>query len=233
MAILTLIRHGQTQGTWDDRDRLSPTGERQSRALGAAWVREGFLPDVVFIGPAQRHLRTWEIAAETMKENGVPLPEARVLDGLDEYPPEPLVAALPALAERDETVRTFVEAAQTGKIPLYRVLLPIGRAWARGELAQDGVESFESFVSKVLGALDEMTAATERGARIAAFTSAGPIGTLLSHTVGAPREKAFELTLSVLNTSRSRWLVSAGGQLTLHGFNAVDHLEDPSLHTFM
>lgn len=168
-----------------------------------------------------------------MKEHGVPLPETRVINGLDEYAPGPLVAALPALAERDETVKAFVEAAQAGKTPLYRVLLPLGRAWARGELAEDGVEPFEHFVSRVLGALDEMTKDAKRGARIAAFTSAGPIGTLLSHTLAAPNEKAFELTLSVLNTSRSQWLFSAGGQLTLHGFNAVDHLEDPSLHTFM
>lgn len=232
MATLTLIRHGQTQGSWDDRDRLSPLGERQARALGLAWARNGTRPDLVYCGPAHRHRRTWELAAEAMREQGIELPEARVLDGLDEYQPAPLVAALPALAERDETVRAYVDAANAGEGPLYRVLLPLGRAWARGELAQDGVEPFEAFVSRVLGAYEAMTTGAPRGAHVAAFTSAGPIGTLVAHALSAPHEKAFELTLAVLNTSQSEWLFSAGGRLTLHGFNAVDHLDEPALRTW-
>lgn len=232
MATLTLVRHGQTQGSWDDRDRLSPTGERQARALGQAWARAGIRPDLVFMGPAQRHLRTWQIACESLREVGLPVPEAVTLEGLDEYAPGPLVAALPALAERNEDVRALVDAAREGNAPLYRVLLPLGRAWARGELDGDGVEPFGAFVNRVLHALGQMMKEAPRGSNVAAFTSAGPIGSLVAHALGAPHEKAFELTLSVFNTSQSQWLFSAGGRLTLHGFNAVDHLDEPSLRTY-
>jgi phosphohistidine phosphatase len=63
---LWLLRHGEAEphGTRADEERrLTPRGERQARAAGAALARLGMAFDVVLFSPKVRARRTAELAA--------------------------------------------------------------------------------------------------------------------------------------------------------------------------
>jgi len=68
---LWLLRHGEAEphGTRADEERrLTPRGERQSRAAGAALARLGVGFDVVLFSPKVRARRTAELAAGEWSE---------------------------------------------------------------------------------------------------------------------------------------------------------------------
>ena len=84
MSVLTLVRHGQASYMSEDYDRLSPIGEEQARKLGEFWVRHRIQFDVCFHGPARRHTRTAEIAAEC-REGRFVLAGSEMVPDLDEF----------------------------------------------------------------------------------------------------------------------------------------------------
>ena len=63
MSDLRLIRHGQATPFEADTDRLSPLGETQARAVGAAFQAEGWVPTHVLHGPLVRQRRSAQLAA--------------------------------------------------------------------------------------------------------------------------------------------------------------------------
>lgn len=224
MGYLVLVRHGQTSGPWHDRDRLSDLGRRQAQRLGAFWAGTGQSFDLVFTGPRLRHRQTFDAAREAM--DGA-LPPAIELPELDEYRAEELIATvLPMLAERDENVRALVENRLSGReaeAGLYRLLHRVGRAWAGGELEAPEVESWSTFVARIEAALERIRGEANRGARVAVFTSAGPVAASAGLVLGAAAEKVFELSLAVRNSSTSDFLFSSE-RISLQSFNATAHL---------
>src|SRR5688572_20920367 len=106
MSILTLVRHGQASYMSQAYDRLSPLGEEQARRLGAFWARHGLVFDQVFHGPAQRHIRTMELAAEEVRRAGLPWPEPVRMAAFDEFDAYLVMKSMvPVLVERDPEVR--------------------------------------------------------------------------------------------------------------------------------
>ena len=80
-----MVRHGQASYMSEDYDRLSPIGEEQAVKLGEFWVRHEIQFDACFQGPAKRHLRTAEIAADVVKAAGIPWPETEIIEDVDEF----------------------------------------------------------------------------------------------------------------------------------------------------
>jgi phosphohistidine phosphatase len=80
--MIWLLRHGDAEEVAeDDASRpLTPKGERQSRAAGAALARLGAAIDVCLTSPKVRALQTAEIAAEVL---GVPVETTAALRGGD------------------------------------------------------------------------------------------------------------------------------------------------------
>jgi broad specificity phosphatase PhoE len=235
MGVLTLVRHGQTSGAWYDRDRLSELGVRQAARLGERWVEAGRRLEAVYVGPCRRHRQTCEAVAGVYRERGVPFPEPAELPELDEYAPEPLFRVLlPKLAQRDEAVRAVVESGPLegpgSERHLYRLLEPLGRAWARGEVEDPAVERWSAFMERVGVALGKMTRGAGKGAEVAAFTSAGPVAVAMGLTLGAQADRVFSLSLVVRNTSCTDFLFS-GERISLQGFNGVAHLTEPELQS--
>ena len=78
-ALLILLRHGQSQWNasnqftgWYDCE-LTPKGEAEARAGGAALAEAGLLPDIVHTSVQTRAIRTAEIALAEMDRTGVPM----------------------------------------------------------------------------------------------------------------------------------------------------------------
>lgn len=235
MGVLILVRHGQTSGEWYDRDRLSELGARQAARLGEVWAASEHMFEAVYVGPARRHQQTCEAVRAAYQARGLRFPEPVVLPELDEYAAEPLFRVLlPKLAERNEQVREVMESGALegpdGARRLFRLLDPLGRAWARGELEDPAVERWSTFVSRVEAGLRKMMHQPGRKAEVAAFTSAGPMAVAAGLSLEASAEKIFALSLMVWNTACTDFLFS-GDRLSLRSFNGTPHLLEPELQT--
>ena len=85
MSTLTLVRHGQASYMETDYDKLSTLGEEQARKLGEYWARHRISPDRVIHGPAKRHIRTMEIAAQVVTDAGLTWPKPELNPAFDEF----------------------------------------------------------------------------------------------------------------------------------------------------
>src|SRR3712207_3759648 len=235
MGVLTLVRHGQTSGEWHDRDRLSELGARQAARLGEVWAASEHLWEAVYVGPARRPQQTCEAVRAAYLARGLRFPEPVVLPELDEYAAEPLFRVLlPQLAEGVEKVREVLESGALegpdAAPRLFRLLDPLGRAWARGELEDPAVERWSTFVSRVEAGVRKMMNQPWRKAEVVAFTSAGPMAVAAGLSLEASAEKMFALSLMVWNTACTDFLFS-GDRFSLRSFNATPHLLEPDLQT--
>src|SRR5690554_7279487 len=88
MATIYLIRHGQASFGRDNYDQLSARGWEQGEVLGR-WLRGRVQPAAIFGGGLRRHRETAEAIA---RGYGTRLPDIQVLDGLNEFDHQELVA---------------------------------------------------------------------------------------------------------------------------------------------
>lgn len=234
MATLLLVRHGQASFGATKYDRLSPTGEEQSRRLGAYFAKMGQPFDVIYTGPRKRQIRTAEIAAEAMRENGLVVPDPVVVPDLDEVAAEDVIQEqLPRLLAESPKLQKLVQkltSAGMSSRALDEVVAEVAGMWLRGELQADGLESWEDFSNRVERCLEGIIAKSSKGQRVIAFTSGGTIGASIRHVLGLDPERSLHLAQIIRNTSLTEVLFS-GPRLTLASFNALPHLE-PALITY-
>lgn len=219
MARLLLIRHGQASYGQADYDRLSPRGQAQARALGKH-LAAGKL-DALYVGPHQRHAETLALAREAAQ-----MPDAIALPELAEYPAFELVTKLmPKLLAEDPSFAAPDRAFQ-------RIL----QAWSRDEWSIEGVERVAEFAARVQRGLDRVVAELRSGARVAIFTSAGPIGVAVGRVFGASELHMVRTSLVVRNASITEIVMRTGEvawhpeRVSLVGFNSIAHLA-PELHS--
>ena len=232
MGQLFLVRHGQASAFEENYDRLSSLGERQARLLGELWAARGARFDRVFSGPRVRQQRTAEIAAEA---GGQPAPV--MLEDLDEMRVEPLFREhMPMLFERHSHLQALGDAmlAAEGDAERAQKFAQLFEAalllWVRGEASAPGVESWLEFRARVRHALNAVRAEAPRGARIAVFTSAGPVAAGVQLALGADDETALSMAFRVRNASFSQFLFDSR-RFSLNSFNETPHLADAALVT--
>lgn len=229
MSTLTLIRHGQARAFEKDSDRLSEVGEEQARRLGEFWRRGAVRFDEVYTGTLERQKATGRIVAAAIKG----FPEPVSIAGLDEYDaPGVLGAILPELASRDQRFAAMVadyERTRDNRT-FQRVFEVAMRHWISASIPIAGAEPWTSFEARVLDGLRQiMGGAGNR--RIAVFTSGGPIGLAVKHAMQSPSELFLDLHWRIRNCSLTDFVFS-GARVTLDSFNAIPHLDDPSLWTY-
>lgn len=218
MRSVLLIRHGQASFRAADYDRLSPLGEDQSRRLGAWLAVTDPAPDIVAIGPRQRHLRTAELCLQAA---GIDRPLLR-LDGLDEVDHEELLAKLrPDLAAPDALRAELKQASDPYRAFQQFFAAAIAR-WIDGAHDADYTLTWPQFRQRALQALQ--TLADHDAKTIWAFTSGGPIAVLTNAAIQAPVEQTFKLSWPLVNTSLTR-LGLGKHSPSLVTYNAWPHLE--------
>jgi len=238
MSLLTVVRHGQASFLSENYDRLSNLGERQSRLLGQWWARRGVRFDCVYTGPAERHRRTAELAAEEVRAAGLPWPETEVVPDLDEFPADDVAREfLPMLAARNPVLAQWLDDFHNGgdydtrRRAADRLLHAVAGAWVRGEVSSPRVRSWADFCGGVEAALRHVTAGAPKSSHVALFTSGGPTAAIVRVALGLSYEATLELTWSPRNGSFSEFLFTAG-RFSLSTFNATPHLPDPELLTY-
>jgi broad specificity phosphatase PhoE len=238
MSLLTLVRHGQASYMSMDYDKLSPLGEQQSEKLGLYWARHRIVFQRVFCGPAQRHRRTMEIAAECVRAAGLPWPEATVVPALDEFDAYTVMkTVVPVMVAKDEQVRQLNEdfhanqhSPEAGRI-LQKLFEEVARRWSTGDYDRPEVESWQQFRSRISQTLDEIRESAEPSTSTVAFTSGGPIAAAVAHCLDLPDSKAIEFVWLSRNCSYAQFLFS-GERFSLHSFNAIPHLDELSFLTY-
>lgn len=231
MGTLTLVRHGQASYGAADYDRLSERGLEQARALGRRWAEARFAPTAVYSGPMKRQRDTARLACEAAAAAGHPLPEPVVLDELAEYPAFELLARfLPRFAAQHPELAQIADGTATSAertALLDRGFWLVIDAWCNDQLDTGDIESFGGFVARVRAGIARMTAAhPEKGARVVAVTSGGPIGVALKLALSLDALATVRHWRLVRNASITEllWRTRAPEELSLLAFNHVDHL---------
>ena len=238
MALLTLVRHGQASFMADNYDKLSPLGELQAAKLGEYWIRTQTVFDQVYFGPAERHIRTGEIAGEVCRRGGLPFVEPIPLPEVDEYSGiEVIRAFLPGLLEKHDDIREMEAryrsaADQTSAARIYdRLFQRITRMWVAGELDSAEVESWARFCERVDRGISRIRERPISGGKAVVFTSGGVIAAVSRSALDLSPERTLELSWASKNGSYTEFLFSAE-RFSLSSFNNIPHLSDPALITY-
>ena len=241
MSRLLYIRHAQASFLKENYDQLSDLGYRQSAVLGKYLVQTGLMPDKIYIGPLQRHWQTYEKVREVYLEQGIPLPEPILLDGLREHQGmEVMARVLPQLVERYVHARQWLKAAEadpaTKRKNHLRIFTWFMQEWAADRLDidhPDDLEPWSVFRENVRQGMEQIISDKEKGLTVAAFTSGGTIAASLGYVLEMTKEeRVVELNGKVKNTSISSFLFSEG-KVSLQSFNEVPHLVEKSLITYV
>lgn len=238
MGYLVLVRHGQARTFEKESDQLSPLGEEQAQMLGKFWIRQSVEFDEIYSGALTRQRRTAEIAGQCFTEAGLRWPELQTLPEFNEYDSNGILNKLvPALAASDAAFRELVEAFERNRHTpernryFQKMFEVVTSVWLGGEFEVEGVESFQSFQSRVRAAIKRIIAAEGSGRRVAVFTSGGVIGLAVQNVLNAPDRTALEINWRVRNCSLTEFTFSRG-RLSLDSFNTIPHLDEPALRTY-
>jgi broad specificity phosphatase PhoE len=205
MSTLTVVRHGQARPFEKVSDCLSETGEKQARALGEFWKRNGVEFDEVWSGSLTRHRETAALAIDR---------EPRIAPEFNEYDAEEILRGYPPPSSFSDN-RAFQKAFEMAMAK-----------WIAG--AGHG-ESFAEFHGRVLRGLRAIQDGPSNR-NVVLFTSGGPVGVMVQTALGAPPESFADVNWRVRNCSVSEFVFSRE-RLSLDSFNSVAHLE-PALRTF-
>lgn len=218
MRSLLLIRHGQASFRSADYDHLSEIGEEQSRRLGAWLSACGAAPDLVAIGPRERHLRT---AEECLHAASIDRPLLK-LDGLDEVDHEELLARLRPDFTSQDAVRTELKQSPDPHRAFQQLFASAVTRWVGGTHDDEYTITWPQFRRNVLQAMEVL--AQHDAKTIWAFTSGGPIAVIANAILEAPVAQAFTLSWSLVNTSLTKLRLGKQGS-SLITYNAWPHLE--------
>lgn len=233
-----MVRHGQASYMSEDYDRLSTIGEEQAIKLGEFWVRHEIQFDACFQGPAQRHARTAEIAADVVKAAGLPWPEAEIIEDVDEFDAFRLARLLaPRLVEVDPGIRKlnddFIANRHTpeGGRSLQKLFEAVARMWSSGQYDSPDFESWSHFRGRVQRAVERIRQTCAGGRNVVVITSGGPIAATVAQALDLDPLAAIEFVWLARNCSFAEFLFS-GDRFSMHSFNSIPHLDDRRLLTY-
>lgn len=220
MSAVLLVRHGQASWGAADYDQLSPTGEEQSRILGAALAARGVQPDLLVSGAMKRHRQTAAAAASAASWSG----DVVVDDGWNEFDHHQMLDLHPpAIGEGEEPTREqfqkwFEEATLR---------------WTGGEFADEYDESFLAFGERVDAALRRTAERLEPSQTAVVFTSGGPVSWVAASLLKGGADVWSQLNPVTVNASITKVVVGRRGA-TLVSFNDHSHVEaaGPALITY-
>ena len=242
MGRLILARHGQASFLSDDYDQLSPLGLHQAYRLGQFWAARNTHFDRVITGPLKRQRDTAAEVARAFEQASAALPKPEVMDAFAEYDGDAIMRlGLPKLLERDEQVRRLLAAfedlgasadqAKQRHAAFQRVFELVLSAWAHGEVADPGLETWQAFSARVNTGLEQLVRASPAAATIVVFTSGGPIALAMQRALKLSIEATLQSSWMSRNASWSDFLFS-GDRFTLSSFNVYEHLDSPNMLTY-
>jgi broad specificity phosphatase PhoE len=238
MSTLALVRHAQASFFAENYDQLSPLGEQQARLLGQDWVRRGLRFDEVFTGPRVRQIETAALAGEAFAQDGLEWPEPQFVGELDEHQVDRLIkASMSEIVKHDPKIARLHADYRAAQAPADRhrtfqlMFEEVVMLWVAGKVSAPGIETWHEFGRRVRAGMKRILDGQKRGRSIAAFSSVGAITVCLQAALDCSDRKALDLGWRLRNCSITDFVFTKD-RLTLEGFNAYPHLQDPALWTY-
>jgi broad specificity phosphatase PhoE len=224
LAEFLFARHAQASFGAADYDQLSELGVRQARLLGrwlASHPGHGF--DATARGTLVRHRDTLGAIHDAFADAGRPLPDPRVLPGLDEFDHRAVFGAFATTHPRHESVVAAEGGRSRDARAVARFLREALLAWTRGALDGHVPETWPTFAARVRDAARDLLAHAGGATRVLVVTSGGVMSQLAQQALRAPDATAVELNLAVRNSALAEFRGGAEG-LSLSSWNALPHL---------
>jgi broad specificity phosphatase PhoE len=238
MGRVFFVRHAQASFLEPDYDKLSPTGATQARVLGEYWARHKVSFDRVCSGPRVRHRDTEKAVREAYARHGLNFPQSVILDEFDEFQGDVVLEkSLPRLIDTDPHIRELDASVRSANSPPQRrrnfqkLFETVVTRWVKGELAVDGVESWQSFIARVHRGLSQFLSQAGKNETSVIFTSGGPVAAAVQRALQLSPEQTLSVAWMPRNCSYSEFVFS-GARFTMSTFNSFQHLDDPALLTY-
>lgn len=222
-----MVRHGQASFGKASYDKLSDTGIEQAKVLSRHWLETGERFDHVYSGTL---LRQRETATELLPlVEGTPTAPTEI-PSLNEYNGDPLLR----IYLRDHHPKSEGEVEWPIKDPRqFQLMFEKATAkWIVGELEpgpeDDDFEHWQSFQSRVHGAMNEIMERHQQGSRVLISTSGGVIAMALQRVLQFPDEHVITTNWMVHNSAVTR-IRYGKDRLSLSQFNNLAHLEKDDL----
>ncbi|MBA1200568.1 histidine phosphatase family protein [Pseudomonas capeferrum] len=225
MGSIYLIRHGQASFGAADYDVLSPIGIRQSETLGRHLAELGVTLDRCLSGSLRRQQDTARLALGCLHAAGHAVAPLEVDPAFNEFDAEGMIRALaPGLLPDEPEIMHILRNASHNRSEFQRLFALMVRRWHDGKHADDGLESWSSFVARVDGGLQRILDGAAGDDNVALFTSGGTIAALLHLVTGITPSQAFAFNWQIINTSLSQ-LKFRGRDVALASFNSQTHVQ--------
>ena len=233
MSKLYLVRHGQASFMSDDYDRLSPLGKQQSQLLGDYWGKRGLTFHELFVGPLRRHQQTFNAFADGYEQHGLRLPKPTVNADFAEHEGFQMSRIVtPTLIGSDPYITEHYNADGMDRRTHLAVFRHVMLRWAAGDIKVDGFNTWQDFRATVKRGLNTVMDATGRGQTALVFTSGGTISAAMGHALEMNDVAAIKLNWIVRNSAYAEFHFR-DNELSLSEFNAIPHIEDDELHTYV
>jgi len=235
MGMIFLIRHGQASFGEENYDMLSETGILQSRMLGDYLADTGQEIDAVYSGKMERQKMTAHEAIKSYRKHGKDISDPVVVDNLGEYDFRGvLLSQVPDMLEEDPSLQKDLDLIYTDLKAFQRVFEGAMLRWVSGRYNKEGVETWEDFARRSVGAILGIISKQGRGKNIFVFTSGGIIAATMQRALGLSNEATMRINWQLINSSITRFMYRYD-TITLAGFNCIPHLElkkDKTLLTY-
>lgn len=219
MSIIYFIRHGQASFGTDNYDRLSETGQEQSRILARHLANRKITFDLTVSGSLERQQRTADLFFENSSR-----PEHLVLPELNEYDSRAIMTALtPRVLEEKQELQKDAQQLFADRKSFQRVFEAVMLRWVSGNHSDD-IVSFADFAAGINWSINRLMADHGRGKTIGVFTSGGPISTAVQRALRISNEEVMRINWQVANTSITRFRCTEK-RFSLLSFNEYGHLE--------
>ena len=215
MSLLHLVRHGQASAGTDNYDRLSPTGQAQSRMLGQWWLAQGFSPHLAVHGTLVRQRDTASLAMQALFENAR-VPPMQTHAGLNEYD--------------HRIIESHFATDPTGYVPEsmafddYMGIIERWRDHTESDLHPE-IEPWETFKARGWNTLQEFVSQRAESSELVFFTSGGIIATMLATVLDLDFAHTIDAIWRIRNTSITSFQIGDDGKARLIQFNTVPHLQ--------
>ncbi|HOO89685.1 MAG TPA: histidine phosphatase family protein [Syntrophales bacterium] len=225
MSTLYMIRHGQASFGEHNYDRLSEKGLRQAGILGEHLINTGLRADAVYSWTLQRQLATAQEVTRRFHERGIAMPELALCEALNELDAHAVVVSqIHDMISENPSVKDDLEKIYTDDQSFKRIFEVAMLRWVSGDFEKEGVESWDTFSSKVWRGITEIMSRHTGGKKVFLFTSGGPIAATVQKHLDLSNEHTIRLSWQIANTSVTRFVYNGSGA-ALAGFNEISHLE--------
>ena len=237
MSKLYFIRHGQASFGAVTYDKLSPKGEEQSIELGKYLVNKDIHFNKVYVGPLERQISTCELVRSVYVDYKIPFPEPILMNELKEHHgfkatrtglPK-MIAKVPFLQKLQAEIDKNPKLKKRNSLLMFEYFM---NEWVEGNIVVDGFEPWRDFRQNVDSGLKQILNNTQKGEKIAVFTSGGTISAITANSLHITDEKRVaSMNFSIRNASFSTFLYSQK-HFNLLSLNEIPHLRD-NLVTFV